>query len=148
MVEKVDIERKLWKKVIEKGKKQEKGLTHNLSDDEIATIVATASALGVNRNFLAQLIWDLTVARYKLWDEIGMLLTGRYKGYGETPEELKAAERFTKILAVNYIKYSIPELIEKLRTEDYLLEGVYKKEVEEEIKKIISKSKKKLEEVI
>lgn len=132
---------KLWEEVMKKGREQEKGITHRLTKDEVTTIIATADALGVNETFLNQLIWDLTVARYKLFDEIGMLLTGRYKGYpNETPQEVEAGERFTKIMASLYITESIPNMIHRLRTDDYLLEGVYKN--------LISRAKKKLEEVV
>jgi len=130
----------LWKQVVKKGKHQEKGLTHKLTDDQIATILATAGALGVNKNFLSQLAWDLKVARYKLWDEIGMLLTGRYKGYGETPEEEKNAEKFVRILALLYATKSIPEMIEDLRANDYTYEDTYNQ--------LIERSRKLLGEII
>lgn len=125
---------------MEKGRKQEKGITHNLTNDEILTIVATAEALGCNQNFIKQLAWDLLVARYKLYDEIGMLLTGRNKGYGENKFELEAQEKFTNILAVLYALGSIDELINNLRTEDYLVESTYES--------LIKKSKQKLGEVL
>lgn len=89
---------------------------------------------------MASLTWDLTVAKYKLYDEIGMLLTDRYKGYGETPEEEKAGEKFTKVMASLYITESIPDVIKKLRIEDYLIEDVYKS--------LMERAKKRLEEVI
>lgn len=136
----MDWKSKLWDKVMKKGRKQEKGITHKLSPDEITTIVATAEALGSCSNFIRQLIWDLTVAKYKLYDEIGMLLTDRYKGYGESPSELKAQEKFTRILATLYSEYTIPELIRNLRTEDYLLESVYRR--------LLEKSKQKLEDEV
>lgn len=127
---------KLWEAVIEKGKKQEKGITHKLSDDEIDTILATAQAMGVNKTFLMQAMWDLTKAKYKLYDWIAMLVHGRYKGYGETPDELENQRKFATILAKLYIEKSIPELIDNLRRVDYQLESSYKSLVERADKKL------------
>lgn len=138
-----DVKRKLWKEVIEKGQKQEPrklGLEHKLSPDEVLTIVATAEALGCNDAFVSQLLHDLTVPKYRLFDEIGMLLTDRYKGYGETPEELKNAEKFVRILAELYVKEDIEGLIKDLRTVDYLFEGA--------LETLIERKRKKLESVL
>jgi hypothetical protein len=48
-----------------------------------------------------------------------MLLSDRYKGYDETPTELKNAERFTRTMAELYTQYSIPEMITILREIDF-----------------------------
>lgn len=131
---------KVWEKVMKKGKKQEKGLTHTLTPDEVRTIVATAHMMGCNENFVKQLNWDLTVARYKLYDEIGMLLTGRYKGYGETPKQLENQEKFTKIMATLYLTGTPKDLIKNLRTYDYQLESAYRQ--------LMKKSKELLKDVL
>jgi hypothetical protein len=130
----------VWDKVMAKGRTQEKGIAHQLTDDEVITIVETARALGCNNTFVAQLNWDLTQAKYKIFDEIGMLLTGRNKGYGETPEELNEQIRFTNILAHLYLMGSIKELIEDLRIEDYATQSAYNR--------LMERSKKKLGDVI
>jgi hypothetical protein len=114
-----DLKDKLWKEVVEKGRKQEKGTINRLNEDELTTIVATADAFRCNPKFISQIAWDLSTAKYKLYDWIGMLLSDRYKGYGETPTELKNAERFTRVIAELYAQYSIPEMITILREIDF-----------------------------
>jgi hypothetical protein len=114
-----DLKYKLWNEVISKGRKQEKGTINKLDKDELTTIIATAEAFGCNSAFISQIFWDLYTAKYKLYDWIGMLLTDRYKGYGETPTELKNAERFTRVMAELYAQYSIPEMISILREIDF-----------------------------
>jgi hypothetical protein len=127
-----EIKDRLWKEVVRKGRKQERGATNKLTGDELITIVATADAFGCNYNFIRQIVFDLGVAKYKLWDWIGMLLTDRYKGYGETEKELKNAERFVRIIAELYAQYSIPEMISILRQIDFDIpafrEKVYRRE--------------------
>jgi len=140
-----DYDVKLWDAVMLKGKKQEKGITHNLTHDEVETIVATAMALGSHENFVKQAYWDLTVAKYKLFDWIAMLVQGRNKGYGElkgTSEEA-AQEKFTKIMAYLYITKTIPELIEDLRYVDYELNRPF-----EELKERGEKAKEKYTEAM
>jgi hypothetical protein len=127
-----EIKDRLWKEVVRKGRRQERGITNSLTKDEITTIVATADAFGCNPDFIGRIAFDLGVARYNLWDWIGMLLTDRYKGYGETETELKNAERFVRIMAELYAQYSIPEMITILREIDFdvpaFREKVYKRE--------------------
>jgi len=114
-----NLKKKLWKEVMEKGERQEKGTINRLNEDELTTIVATADAFRCNPNFIRQIAWDLSTAKYKLYDWIGMLLSDRYKGYDETPTELKNAERFTRTMAELYAQYSIPEMITILREIDF-----------------------------
>jgi len=127
-----DIKDKLWVEVVKKGKKIEKDITNKLDDSEIKTILATAEAFGCHPDFIEQIYWDLGVTRYNLWDWIGMLLTDRYKGYGETKQELKNAERFVRIMSELYAQYSIPEMISILRQIDFKIpafrQKLYKRE--------------------
>jgi hypothetical protein len=153
-----DLKDKLWKEVMEKGRKQEKGIANILNEDELTTIVATAEDFWCNPNFIRQIAWDLSTAKYKLYDWIGMLLSDRYKGYGETPTELKNAEKFTRVIAELYAQYSIPEMITILRVVDLTSESMQEKLFKREKIKVRVPSwyakdwekrlKKKLEEII
>jgi hypothetical protein len=153
-----DLKDKLWKEVMEKGRKQEKGIANILNEDELTTIVATAEDFWCNPNFIRQIAWDLGYAKYKLYDWIGMLLSDRYKGYGETPTELKNAEKFTRVIAELYAQYSIPEMITILRVADLTSESMQEKLFKREKIKVRVPSwyakdwekrlKKKLEEII
>lgn len=69
----------LWKKVMKGEKVENRGswrgetIANSLTDTEILRIVAKFG----NERDRAQVAWDLKTPRYRLFDEIGMMLTGR-----------------------------------------------------------------------
>jgi len=115
-----EIRKKLWMAVMEKGKKLERGVTHELSDDEVITILATIDFFQPNENFLKQAVFDLRVAKYEIYDWVAMLLFGRDQGYGEHDFERERQEYITKIMTSAYLRAKdLKDFIRILRTEDY-----------------------------
>jgi len=112
---------KAWELVMEKGRKQEKGVTNTLDAEGLRTILATVNAFDVHPNFLYQVQWDLAVARYKVYDWVAMLLFGRYKGYGENEKQLEAQKYVARIMADAYLNSEgVEGFIERLKNVDYL----------------------------
>ena len=72
----------LWSQVIEKGRKFERGVTHQLTSVEVGEIMQKFNG----SQFQEQVARDLRGARYKLYDAVGMWLQSeRYvdqKTYG------------------------------------------------------------------
>jgi len=101
--EKVDWNVKLWKKLrncaLKKG--LEPGITNKMTAREILVFISQFP------DYLhRQLFWDMTNAKYKLWDEICMLMMSRTKGYNQ-PEHLeRTAQKIAEDLAKCYIKVS------------------------------------------
>lgn len=67
-----------WSEVMRLGRKREYGSTHNLSELEVRTIVATAEYFA--GEYYQQVIFDLTRAKYKIFDWLAMLIDGRDDG--------------------------------------------------------------------
>lgn len=60
----------LWSQVMEKGRKIEKGVTHQLTAAEVGNIMCQFNG----SPFQEQVARDLRGARYKLYDAVGMWL--------------------------------------------------------------------------
>lgn len=67
----------LHTKLIEVGKKIETSLTHKLEPQMIDGIVQTLIYCGINGEQQACLSYDLYIAKYKIFDWLGMWYTGR-----------------------------------------------------------------------
>jgi hypothetical protein len=97
-----------WDKVMacKEADTRHKGVANNLTDDELETIVATVDFFGDNYR---QDIFDLKVARYRVFDWLAMRVHGR----GEPTS--------TKVLVHSFLKVNgdIDKWIEDLRTTDY-----------------------------
>jgi len=65
----------LWKQLIENGRSKEKGVTNNLADIDVITTKETLEFFGIEAAGL--IIFDLHVAKYKVYDALGMWLQGR-----------------------------------------------------------------------
>ena len=98
----------VWEKVMSLKSKdmRHKGIENTLREDEIITIVATAEFFGEDTD---QIVFDLMIARYRVFDWIAMGVMGRMN-----PEA-------AKVFAYSFIKCDgdINEFIEDLRTTDY-----------------------------
>lgn len=103
--EMAELKDKLWGKVMEVGREFEKGLGHRMSPKQTDTLLKSIpDSLDKNMAFRGQLKWDSQQAKYKLYDELGMLLTGRTAGYpGQTPKSEEQAEKWAIKLAEDYI---------------------------------------------
>lgn len=105
-----DYRKELWEKVMKKGKKQESGTTHNLSRDDIRTILGTVDFFLKDEEYLKQVKYDLITCKYKVYDWIAMLLDGRDDGNSKV----------TQVMTYAYLKTdSVEEFIEDLRRTDY-----------------------------
>lgn len=75
MTENYDIE--LHTKLLQVGRKLEKGTIHKLEAPFIETLLATLDYFQADKRQLGQVHFDLTVAKYKIFDWLGMCYTGR-----------------------------------------------------------------------
>lgn len=103
---------KLWKSLIENGRKKEKGTINHICEnyDDLNTFYATLDYFG-KMNGLTKM--DVEVAKYKIYDLLGMCLTGRY----DEPEKIiEHSKNIFVALAVIYINTNtIQEFIDFLR---------------------------------
>lgn len=103
-----------WNQIValkDAGKSEAKGVANTLSDNDIETIIATIDFFGGDYR---QDIWDLKVARYRVFDWLGMRVMGRRDDGG-------GDEQATKVLAYSFIKSGgVPsKFIDDLRVTDY-----------------------------
>jgi len=74
----------LWKKLIEAGRKIERGDTHRMTPDQLLNISDWVDYIGVPEGVedpmaLNQMMnFDLKMAKYKLYDLTGMVMQGRW----------------------------------------------------------------------
>jgi hypothetical protein len=85
----------IWNKVMEKGRKiedygylpsrygedPEPDVKNRFSKADVETVIGTLAFFQVNDNFIKQTIFDLWRAKYRLFEWIAMLNTGRNIGY-------------------------------------------------------------------
>lgn len=109
-----------WDKVMSfKNKdKRKNGVANNLTDDELNTICALVDFFGGDYR---QDIFDLKMARYRVFDWLAMRVQGRHSG-SEGDKEA------TKVLAYSFIKSEgdVDKFIEDLRVTDYDIDHSYK----------------------
>lgn len=89
----------LHTELLKVGKTLEKGETHELEPDFIETLLQTLQFFGATKGQLGMVVFDLTEAKYKIWDWLGMCYTGRLEqddNYFES-EVFKAIEKFVKL---------------------------------------------------
>jgi len=102
----------LHETVMKLGQERETGTTHELSEDQLRTVLATADFF-TQDGYTDQVKFDLVNARYKIYDWIAMLLDGRDDGN----------ERLTQVMASAYIRATDVEgFIQNLRRKDYQIE--------------------------
>ena len=98
-----------WQQVMSKRNKDDmhKGVANTLSDDDINTIIATIDFWGADYR---QDIFDLKVARYRVFDWLAMRVQGR------NPDTTS-----TKVLVHSFLKSDgvVSKFIEDLRVTDY-----------------------------
>lgn len=109
-----------WDKVMSfktVGAKEAKGVANTLNDDDINTICGTIDFFGGDYR---QDIFDLRVARYRVFDWLAMRVQGRHSGS-------EADKEATKVLAYSFIKSGgVPsKFIEDLRYTDYDIDHSY-----------------------
>ena len=67
----------LWHELVTTGKKLETRTTHNLPRPFVNTILGTLEYFGASQRQLKSAYFDLIIAKYKIYDWLGMCLTGR-----------------------------------------------------------------------
>jgi hypothetical protein len=71
----------IWSQVVAKAYKDKRhvlnDVANDLTDDEITTILATAEFFGASDVDLHQIVWDLKVPKYRVFDWLGMCVMGR-----------------------------------------------------------------------
>lgn len=74
----------LWNELMKEGRKIEKKMTHEMSENQILNIHEWIDYIGVPggvsyvMELNAQLQYDLHMAKYKLYDVTGMVMQGRW----------------------------------------------------------------------
>lgn len=88
---------KLHTQLLKIGHDIEKKDTHGLEDVMIDGIISTFDFMGAGADHIQQMIYDLKAARYKIFDWLGMMYTGRYKT-GDTSDDIvfKVVEMMVK----------------------------------------------------
>jgi|GEM_PF-6533476 len=98
-----------WDKVMSMRSKdtRHRGVANNLTEDEITTIIATIDYFGGS---CRQPFFDLSIARYRVFDFLAMAVGGRLD-----------CEMATKVLVYSFLKVNgdIDKWIEDLRVTDY-----------------------------
>ena len=107
-----------WDKVMAmKSKdKRSRGVANNLTQDELETIVATIDFFGGN---VQMALFDLKVARYRIFDWIAMSVMGDRVG----------SKSAAKVMAYSFLKVGgdIDDWIKDLRVSDYQMDTSWKK---------------------
>lgn len=73
-------DKNLWKELMEVGNNLEsntKNLEHELPAPFVETIIQTLAVYGASQATISQAVFDLTEAKYRIFDWLGMCLTGR-----------------------------------------------------------------------
>jgi hypothetical protein len=108
----------VWKQVMEleaAGKAEANGVVNTLSDEDLNTIIGTIDFFGGNYQ---QDIFDLKVARYRVFDWLAMRVQGRDNGQTWP----------TQVLVHSFIKSGgVPSaFVRDLQTTDYDIDYSYK----------------------
>ena len=107
-----------WDKVIELKNKDDmkKGVANTLEEHDINTILATAEFFGAEKWELRQIYFDLVVARYRVFDWLGMAIQGRL--------ENKLA---VKVFVHSFLKCGgvTSKFIQDLRETDYEIDNTW-----------------------
>lgn len=110
-----------WDKVMalkDAGRSEAKGSANQLSIEDLETIIGTIDFFGGNYQMD---IFDLRVARYRVFDWLAMRVQGRHSG-SEGDKEA------TKVLVHSFLKSEgVPsKFIDDLRSTDYDIDDSYK----------------------
>lgn len=102
-------DKSIWEQVMALKTKdtRHQGVANTLTPDEIETIAATADFFGED---VRQIVWDLKVAKYRVFDWLAMAVHGRIE-----------SESAKKVFAYSFIKANgdIDKWIDDLRVTDY-----------------------------
>lgn len=110
--------------VVGKNEKAIEVVANILNREQVNTILATLSFFDVNNKFLAQCNFDLSTAKYRIFDWLAMCIYGRWSGYGETEEELKTHKTLILKFSEIYLKCNGDSIkfVNELATRDLQVE--------------------------
>ncbi|MEI6079600.1 MAG: hypothetical protein WCQ53_03055 [bacterium] len=110
---------KLWNEIMEKGKRMApRGCANSLDVDDVETIVATMDFFNATTQFIRQTYYDLTRARFRVFDWLAMVVMSR------NDDDRDQNEASSKVLvhAFRSAGYDERKFIENLREHDYQVE--------------------------
>lgn len=91
----------LWKQLVEVGRNRERGIVNKLSSAQLRIFIQT---FGDQFPYLFKTLnFDMIVAKYRLFDEIAMMVMNRTKDYGESPELEAKAQKYANELGRKYL---------------------------------------------
>lgn len=103
-----------WNDIIKNGRKnQSNPVTNILNKDDIITIVATMDFFGVSSDDIQQVVFDLSIPKYRVFDWLGMGIMSRI----ENKTALKVL-----VYAFQTAGYNEKQFIDNLRVHDYQVE--------------------------
>lgn len=116
---------KIWSTIMnlqEAGKNEAIGVANTLDLDDIETIIATIDYFGGEYK---QDIFDLKIAKYRVFDWLAMRVNGRRSG--EDASSYEGDKLATRVLAHSFIKSGgVPsKFIQDLRETDYDIDTSY-----------------------
>jgi len=109
----------LWNELIVKGRPvAPRGAANSLDEDDVETIVATMDFFNATTQFIRQTIYDLTRAKFQVFDWLAMVVMGR------NDDDRAQNEMASKVLlyAFRAAGYDEKMFIENLREHDYQVE--------------------------
>jgi hypothetical protein len=116
--------KELWKAVIANGLTKEKGTRNYLCPSDVRTVLGTLEYFNLERPMLAQVHWDLSVPRYRVFDWLGMTLQGRYRRTRDAVQQDN--ENIFVALANVYINTTyVPQWVDYLRYMDLELDKAH-----------------------
>jgi hypothetical protein len=87
MIDECKPDMNLHRELLRIGHDIERGTTHTLEDVMIDGIIATFDVMGASSAHIQMMIFDLKKAKYKIFDWLGMMYTGRYQS-GDTSDKM------------------------------------------------------------
>jgi len=104
-----DYDIKLHEKLIEIGSKLETKQTHELDQHFTDEIMDTLERFGASIEQMALARFDLRVAKYKIYDWLGMAYTGRYLLVQDPPTSQTFFETIEKLVKLYILKANVEE---------------------------------------
>jgi hypothetical protein len=95
-------DKNLHSRLVKIGREVETGIEHNLEPKMINGILATLDYFGLDESQIHLLIFDLCVAKYKIFDWLGMWYMGRYESPGQDMPTKKAIFDAVEKLVILY----------------------------------------------
>lgn len=121
-----ELDEQLWSDVMDLGPKLEKKIAHELPNEFVDSIIMTFDFFGASDAELAQMVFDLKRAKYKIYDWLAMMLNGRKR---KEPQIVEATRKMARLYLAQkhvggfawWLKGHDMEVQEPKRCEDCIL---------------------------